>query len=741
MRILVSLAKLLRIHRIPIPVLLAGLFLATGFMGVAMGSWRNLCSDCPSIAQISTWEPEQTSKLLTYDGQLITEIGLERRTPVSLQALPSYIPQSFVAIEDKRFYDHHGFDARGIARAALRAILSQSFSGGGGSTITQQLARNMFVQRIGFEKRILRKLKELQVALDLESTYEKDQILEAYINQINFDRGWYGIQTASRNYFGKNATELNPAEAAMLAAIPKLPGYYNPLRHPDNALRRRNLVLSLMAEQGFLSQAEAEEWKRWPIPTERAVPGEGPAPYFEEWVRQMLDDRFGPDLYTGGFKVYTTLDIRMQRAARSAMDRGWERIEARAGFEHPKYEEYRDQTEAMESGESPYLQGLFVALDPITGDVRAMVGGRDFRQSKFNRATQSLRQAGSAFKPFVYASAIASGIPPSHILVDAPVVMPQVSGEEWKPQNFSDQFQGPITIREGLRRSINMIAIKLGMEVGLETVAQTASRMGIRTPIERFPSTTIGAAEVVPIQMAEAYSAFATLGTKVRAHPVLRVENADGEVVWEPQPERTQVLDSLVTRVVVSMLQDVVDAGTGYNGVRAFAGLPYEVPAAGKTGTTNDGTDVWFIGFTPNLLAAVWFGMDMPQEIRPGATGGGDAAPVWGEFMRAVYYGEQAVEVEGDAEVSDSLAAEGDAAQVDSSSVEAGPILEIPQPWPLLPGLITREVDNRTGLLASEWCPLEQRYLELFIPGTEPTEPCDLSGRIIFRRPGLPPRR
>ena len=202
------------------------------------------------------------------------------------------------------------------------------------------------------------------------------------------------------------------------------------------------------------------------------------------------------------------------------------------------------------------------------------------------------------------------------------------------------------------------------------------------------------------------------------------------------------MLDSLVSRVMVSMLQDVVDAGTGYNGVRVFAGLPYDVPAAGKTGTTNDGTDVWFIGFTPNLLAAVWFGMDLPQEIRPGATGGGDAAPVWGEFMRAVYYGEQAVEVEGDAEVSDSLAAEGDTAQVDSSSFEAGPILEIPQPWPLLPGLITREVDNKTGLLASEWCPVEQRYVEIFIPGTEPTEPCDLSGRIIFRRPRrLPPRR
>ena len=347
--------------KLPKLLLLAVGFFLFGAVGAAVGAWQNLCIDCPSIAQISTWEPQQTSKILSHDGRLVAEIGLERRTPVSLEALPEYVPQAFVALEDKRFYSHHGFDVRGILRSALRAVLNRSFAGGGGSTITQQLARNMFEDRIGREKRIARKLKELQVALALERTYSKDQILEAYINQINYDRGWYGIQTASRNYFGKNAVELNPAEAAMLAAIPNRPAYYNPLRNPDNALARRNLALGLMVRQGFLSQEEGEEWKAWPLPDAEPEPREGLAPYFQEWVRQMLDDRFGSQLYTGGLVVHTTLDLDMQEAAEISMEEGWAAIEARPGFEHPLYEEFADQTEPFESSETPYLQGLLIA--------------------------------------------------------------------------------------------------------------------------------------------------------------------------------------------------------------------------------------------------------------------------------------------------------------------------------------------------------------------------------------------
>ena len=699
----------------PRTYLLAGSFLVAGAVGGVWGSWQNLCAGdaCPSIARIRTFEHEQTSKLLSHDGRQIAEIGYERRTPVSLHALPEYIPQAVTAIEDKRFYQHSGFDPLGIARAAFGVLTFRNL--GGGSTITQQLARNLF-DEIGFQRRYVRKLKEVQVALDLEKAYTKDQILEAYLNEVYMGRG-YGFQNAARNYLGKNIAQINVAEAALLAAILNRPGVYDPFRYPDRARARRDLVLTRMAAEGHLEREEAARWKQFPLPENEPTGSvTSVAPYFEEWVRQILDSRFGDEIYRNGLRVYTTLDVDMQQAAQLSMEEGWAAIEADTiHFEHPYYSDF--DTVQTFSGSTPYLQGAFIALDPVTGHVKAMVGGRDFEQSKFDRARLANRQAGSAFKPFVYTAAIASGIPASHIVVDAPVVYPQVSGEDWRPANFGGEFKGPMTMREGLYTSTNMIAIKVGWEeVGIETVAQTARHMGIQTEIERFPSTTIGAAEVIPIQIAEAYSSFPSLGTKVRPFPILRVEDSEGMVLWEPQPERTQVLDSLVSRIMVSMLEDVVIRGTGYNAIRVRGGLPYQVPAAGKTGTTNDGTDVWFTGFTPNLLATVWFGMDAPIPIfslGPGkrqATGGGLAAPVWASFMRRVYMGGQ-----GD---------------VDNTSFQAqDPLLPIESGWPLLPGLNAVLVDRRTGKLASRWCAEEDRYLEYYLPGTEPTELCDRSSR------------
>ena len=699
----------------PRTYLLAGSFLLAGAVGAVRGSWQNICAGdtCPSIARIRTFEHEQTSKLLAHDGRQIAEIGYERRTPISLHALPEYIPQAVTAIEDKRFYQHSGFDPFGIARAAFGVLTFRNL--GGGSTITQQLARNLF-DEIGFQRRYVRKMKEVRVALDLERAYTKDQILEAYLNEIYMGRG-YGFQNAARNYLGKNIAQINIAEAALLAAILNRPGVYDPFRYPDRAKARRDLVLTRMAAEGHLERDEAERWKEFPLPeSEPTGSVTSLAPYFEEWVRQILDSRFGDDIYRSGLRVYTTLDVEMQQAAKVSMDEGWRAIEADSThFEHPYYSDF-DTVQAF-SGSTPYLQGAFIALDPVTGHVKAMVGGRDFEQSKFDRARLANRQAGSSFKPFVYTAAIASGIPASHVVVDAPVVYPQVSGEDWRPANFGGEFKGPMTMREGLYTSTNMIAIKVGWEeVGIETVAQTARRMGIQTEIERFPSTTIGASEVIPIQVAEAYSTFPNLGTKVRPSPILRVEDSEGVILWEPQPERTQVLDSLVSRIMVSMLEDVVIRGTGYNAIRIRGGLPYQVSAGGKTGTTNDGTDVWFTGFTPNLLATVWFGMDAPIPIfslGPGkrqATGGGLAAPVWASFMRRVYMGGQSDE--------------------DNTNYEPhGPLLPIESGWPLLPSLNAVLVDRSTGKLASRWCAEEVRYLEYYLPGTEPTELCDRSSR------------
>jgi len=681
--------------------------------GLAIGSWKNLCSDCPSVAQIRTFESEQTSKLFSHDGKLLVEIGIERRTPVSLEILPRYVSEAFIAVEDKRFYQHRGIDPLGLTRAIIGVLTGRNR--GGGSTITQQLARNMFEDQIGFEKRVIRKLKELQVAFDLERSYTKDEILEAYINEINYGHGWWGIQTASRNYYGKNASELDVSEAALLASIPNRPAFYSPFVNPVNAKRRRNLVLNRMADQEFISEEDAAIYSQMPIPTERAISSDTTAPYFEEWVRQILDDRFGSKLYTAGLRIFTTLDVGMQEAAEISMNEGWDRIEGRPGFRHSKFADFQEsvaignpQADSME-----YVQGLLIALDPWTGGVRAMIGGRDFQFSKFNRATQALRQAGSGFKPFVYTAAIASRIPQTFVIVDAPEMSLQVDGTEWRPRNYSGIFEGPMTIRTGLQKSQNIIAIKLADVVGLESVVQTARRMGIRSEIEPFPSTAIGAAEVIPLEMAEAYSSFSNEGTKVRPFPILKVEDSQGRTIWDPKPERTQVLDPLVARIMVSMLQNVVEAGTGATAVRMVAGLPTEVAAAGKTGTTNDATDVWFNGFTPNLLATVWFGMDIPQEIRPSATGGGDAAPVWGNFMRRVYYGDPNAE----------------------GSAFESPLLPIPEPWPVPQGLTQRLIDKTTGKLASTWCPQLNQTMVLFLPGTEPEEYCEIEDARRFRIP------
>ncbi len=697
------------------------LFLGLG-VGAACGAWRNVCADCPSIAQIRTFQPQQASRLYSHDGRLLSELGIERRTPVSINALPEYVPQAFVAVEDKRFYEHRGIDPRGMARSAVGLLTGQSGSQGGGSTITQQLARNMFETSVDARIRsgwglIVRKLKEIWVAFALEEAYTKDQILEAYMNEVNYAHGWYGIQYAARNYFGKNAANLNPAEAALLAAIVNRPEYYSPIRNPDNAVSRRRLVLRRMIDQGVIPAEDFELYANAPIPTERAEDGGTIAPYFVEWVRQMLDERFGSQLYTAGYNVYTTLDVRMQRAAETSMQEGWEGIEARAGFTHITYQAYQDSLAAGVAlpDSVSYVEGLFVALDPWSGSVRAMIGGRDFGLSKFNRATQALRQAGSGFKPFVYTAAIASRIPTTYVVLDSPYMTVQPDGTEWRPTNYDGRFEGPMTIRRGLMRSQNLIAIKLGQEIGLETVAQTAQRMGIRSEIERYPSTAIGAVEVYPLQMAEAYSTFANQGTKVRPFPILRVEDAAGRVLWDPRPERTEVLDPLVTRIMISMLQGVVDGegGTGYGAIRNVAGLPREVVAGGKTGTTNDGTDIWFNGFTPNLLATVWFGMDTPQQIYPRATGAGAPAPVWGNFMRRVYYG--------------------DPNALDQELRE--PMIPIPEPWEIPDGLVTRLVDRSTGKLASQWCPQEEQILEMFLPGTEPTEYCDRDDFGLFRVP------
>jgi penicillin-binding protein 1A len=351
------------------------------------------------------------------------------------------------------------------------------------------------------------------------------------------------------------------------------------------------------------------------------------------------------------------------------------------------------------ASETAYIQGMFIAMDPSTGEIRALIGGRDYKDSKFNRAVQALRQPGSTFKPFTYAAAIASGIPASEVINDSPVFIDLWDGSVYSPKNFDPDFLGPLTLRNALKHSVNTVTVKLGQQVGLETVAQTAKDMGIQTPIDVVASMPIGASSVIPLQIAEAYTVFANGGVRAVPRSILRVEDADGRVLWESQPETREALDPKAAAIVRDLLRNALDHGTGYNARNpALGNLPYEIPAGGKTGTTNDATDTWLVGFTPNLLAAVWFGFDKPRQILRGSagTGGVLAAPVWGQFMRTVYYSEP-------------------------------PELPKPDPWTWPEGITSRVIDKQTGSLAGPACQ-DSSYVEYFVQGTEPTEVCSAAG-------------
>jgi penicillin-binding protein 1A len=671
-------------------LLVVGLFGGALGLGALAGAWATICRDgrCPSIASLEQYVPRQTSKVYAADGRFVTELGLERRTLVRLQDIPKHVRDAIVMTEDRRFYSHSGIDYFRIFGAAARNVRAGSYVQGF-STITMQLARNVFSDRISREKTLLRKLKEARVARAIERRYSKDKILELYLNQVYLGNGAYGVETASQRYFGKSVKDVTVTEAAMLAGLLKGPERYNPRRFADRAIQRRNTVLELMRRGGSINDADASLAKAYPLQLAERTESGDVAPYFVEWVRQELEEHFGKRLYDEGFKVYTSLDVDMQTAAERALENQLQAIEAgrHGAYKHLTYEAYLARS--AEGGEraaanAPYLQGAFVAIDPRTGDVRALIGGRDFGDSKFNRAVQALRQPGSTFKPVVYAAAVHEGFGPSQVVDDSPVSLDQVSGETWSPQNYDMKFMGAMPMRKALYMSRNLAAIRTGMAVGTDGVITMARRFGITTPIPPYPSIFIGSADVYPIQMIGAYSVFANLGLRTTPHAIVKVENAQGKVVWQPQPEREAVLSPEESWLMVSMMKDVVVRGTG---ARIWSS-GFHVPAGGKTGTTNDGADVWFIGYTADLVAGVWMGFDKPQKIKSNAQGGELAAPAWTAFMTEVYRRK-------------------------------------PQPpdWPRPDGVVVREIDAATGRLATSAC-LGAVVTEFFVQGYEPTQTC-----------------
>lgn len=664
-------------------------------LGAVCGSWTRACAGtaCPSIAVLEGYRPTQTAKLYAADGRLFTELGIERRTVLAFDDMAPSVRAAFVAVEDQRFYQHGGIDYRRIFGAIRSNILALGFAEGF-STITMQLARNVFPEKLPSAKDVRRKVREMRVALEIEGTYSKDKILELYLNQIYLGGPAYGVEAGAQRYFGKSAQELNVAEGALLAAIANLPGRYDPRRNPQLALQRRNLVINLMRDQGYITPLDAERWKAFPVMLRSRESFDDVAPYFTEWVRTQLYDRFGTRLYERGYRVYTTLDVDMQLAAERAIENQLELIENQeyGPYHHVTYQE--DLEKEREPGTTrettPYLQGALVTLDVETGYVRAMVGGRDYSDSEFNRVTLAQRQAGSTFKPFVYTAAVRANYPLSYIIDDAPISL-WIQGDSmpWEPQNFELDFRGPMTLRKGLRLSRNLVAVKLGRELGEQAVVGEARRFGISTRLYPVPSIHIGSADVIPLEMASAYTAFATLGVRAAPIGILRVEDENGNIVWEPQTRRERLMDEEHMWLVTDMLQDVIRRGTATLRVRNLGGFMY--PAGGKTGTTNDGADVWFIGFTSELVTAVWIGFDEPKKIKTQSSGGQLAAPAWAAFMNDVY--------------------------------ERRPP---PSDWRRPESLILLRIDHDTGYLASSWCPKESTSHEWFLPGTEPVDFCPI---------------
>jgi penicillin-binding protein 1A len=689
--------------------LVAFLAIVTLGLAVLVAAWSRACagSACPSIEALGQYDPNQASKVYAADGRLITDLGLERRTVVPLGEMSPAVVAAFIATEDKRFYQHHGIDWVRAFGAVKNRVLHGRLEGF--STITMQLAGNLWPEEINRRDRsIERKLREMRVAMRIEKRYPKDKILELYLNQIDLGNRAFGVEAASQRYFGKSVRELNVAEAATLAAIPKAPNRYNPRKNPNYSVQRRNVVLNLLRDASQLTPAETEQWKAYPLLLSSRSDFSGVADYFVEYVRQQLDARFGADLYKLGYRVYTTLDLDMQQSAERALSAQIEAIESGrysgGKFAHPTYAQ--SQEAKADAGDdsgarTAYLQGLMVTLEAKTGYIRAMVGGRDFEDSKFNRATQSRRQPGSTFKPFVYAAAIENGYPLSHVLVDEPFSLDiDPSQPIWTPQNYDLKFEGPMTLRTALMQSRNIPAIKLGMELGERTVVSEAAKFGITTRMAAVPSIHIGSADVVPLEMIAAYTAFSNLGVRTVPNAILRVEDRNGRILWQPPVRSLLVMEEAQAWLLTDMLRDVVRHGTAVGSV----GSQITFPAGGKTGTTNDGNDVWYIGFTPDLVTGVWIGFDQPKKIMNNAQGGRLAAPAWTAMMREVYERRDA-----------------------------------PTAWARPEGLTISEIDRTTGERATLFCPKELRYVESFIAGTEPTAYCHSHTSNIFGFPGSGP--
>lgn len=683
-------------------VLFGLLVLLSALVGASIGLLLVYSTDLPQVEELEHYRPSSTTELYDDHNRVIGTFALQRRVVAAYNDYPQVLRDALISIEDKDFYRHWGINVWRIAGAAYRDIQS----GGkvqGASTLTMQLARNLFLSP---DRSMHRKVQETLLAIQIERRFTKEQIFTLYANQIFLGHGNYGFEAASEYYFSKPARQLTLDEAAVLAGLPKAPGYYSPISHPERALRRRNLVINSMLEDGKITAAQASAAKAKPIQLNVAKDPNTLAPYFVEDIRRYLENKYGTDqVHEGGLRVYTSLDMDLQKAANQAVLDGLDAYERRHGwkshlpnsiamgvpidkYEHPDWDNDPEVNGYMHAlvtslaagsatvrfgrytatlaqadagwtkqkisdilavGDIVYVkilslsydgkakvsleqdagtQAALVAIDNATGEIKAMVGGRDFEDSKFNRATQAMRQVGSSFKPYVYTAAIDQGESPDDTILDAPVMFQTASGP-YVPHNYDEKFEGTITLRRALMMSRNIPALKIADHLGIRTVIDYAHRFGITSNMPPYLPVALGSAEITLMEQASAYSVFPNDGVRIVPRYITKVTDYEGRVLEEDYPEVKDVIGVNTARTMVSMLHEVVLHGT------ALAAASLKAPLAGKTGTTNDFTDAWFVGFSPATTCGVWIGFDEKKSLGPKETGARAALPIWMDFMKA----------------------------------------------------------------------------------------------------------
>ena len=589
--------------------------LLMAFSLLGLGLYIDLKDDLPqlpdSLEKINLSLP---TELYSSQGNVIKVLG--QRHPVPLNEISPWFTEAMIATEDSRFYSHSGVDHIGLTRAMLRNIRDMRVSQGG-STITQQLSKNLF---FSFERKWVRKIKELMVALQIEATFSKDEILEAYCNQVYFGSGAYGVEDASLIYFGKRAKDLTLLQAALLAGLPNSPNNANPFNNFERAMKRTRTVLNRMVRSNFISPIQMEEALETDLELAPRRIQSNPNQYFIQYVISKLEKEYGKEfVHFGGLKIFTTIDARLQRFAQQAVTTHMKSLDKRMGS--------REDEEI--------LQAAVVALENKTGAVRVLVGGRDYAQSQFNRAVSSNRMAGSSFKPIVYLSAMQNlGISPATVMKDEPVILEISEGKTWEPKNFNDEYFGDLILKRALMKSLNVVSAKLVSDLTPERVIKTARQMGITSPLGENLSLALGATGVSPLEMAGVYSVIANLGILNEPYLIDRIEDFRGNTLYEHFYFGVQRFSQKSIYPLLDMMRGVVEEGTG----RVIRRMGFRHPAGGKTGTTNDYKDAWFDGFTKDLSVSVWVGYDsndsMIDRNSRGLTGGSAAAPIWGYFMK-----------------------------------------------------------------------------------------------------------